>query len=378
MVYTFWGGEQAKHMAKAIKIAVVMLILFALVASSMHSNVYAEEKTPVYADAFGEIIPPQLLVKVFNKTRLSPNTPDLSVYREFAKRFYKTCSVNVDMVLLLIYAIRVKYEGYPHDIGYALFYDPLTGNFLWGFLNRSEAATFFDWAYQDYYVASRGFPPAGFFFWYLVVDEDAWRVNHSLVVRAWFFRYNATHLKNPFTTYNGFPLDIYCPISDNFTWSMLFKGLPETVTMTYTLPITTTTTYTSPITITLPVTITETATTTLPITIASVVTTTTPITIEKTATVTSASLTTIKETVTHVETSTVERTATVSHTLTVPVTTTMSYTATLPVTIATTSVETVERTVTHVVKELDVVTALAVAGATLLLGLAMGLVVRRR
>jgi hypothetical protein len=46
------------------------------------------------------------------------------------------------------------------------------------------------------------------------------------------------------------------PAPENFTWTMLFKGLPETVTMTYTLPITTTTTYTSPITITLPVTVT--------------------------------------------------------------------------------------------------------------------------
>jgi hypothetical protein len=355
----------------------IVFILFALIALSMLSSAYAEEKPPVYAGLGGLVLPPDVLAEVFNRTRLPQNTPDLSVYREFAKKFYKTCNVSIDMVALLIYAIAVHYPGQePYKVGYALLYDPLTGNLMWAFLNRSTANYYFDWAYQDYYVASRGFPPAGFFFWYLVVDEYAWRYNHSLVARAWFYRWNATHLKNPYTRYNGYPLDIYCSISDNFTWSMLFKGLPQTVT--YTMSITVTMTYTMPVTITLPVTITETATTTLPITIASVVTTTTPITIEKTATVTSASLTTIKETVTHVETSTVERTATVSHTLTVPVTTTMSYTATLPVTIATTSVETVEKTVTHVVKELDMVTALAVAGATLLLGLAIGFVVRRR
>ena len=359
-------------MARAIKLTTiaVMLVLITLIALSMLSNVYAE-KTPVYTDAFGEIIPPQLLAKIFNYSRLPPNTPDLSVYREFAKRFYKTCSVNVDMVLLLVYPILVRYEGYPHDIGYALFYDPLTGNFLWGFLNNSDATTYFDWAYQDYYALSKRFPPAGFYFWYLVVDENVWRYNHSLVVRAWFFRFNATHLKNPYTLYNGFPLDIYCPITDNFTWTMLFKGLPETVTMTYTLPITITTTYTSPTTITLPVTITETATVTeiltMSVTIMRVVTTTTPITIERTVTETATITTPI----------TVEKTVTREKTLTLVSTTTMSYTATLPATIATTSVETVEKTVTHVVKELDMVTALAVAGATLLLGLAIGFVVRR-
>jgi len=346
-------------MTKTIKIAVAMLILFALVATTMLSSVaHAEEKVPVYADAFGRVIPPQLLVRVFNFTRLPPNTPDLSVYREFAKRFYKSCSVNVNMVLLLIYAIEVGYKGYPHDIGYALLYDPLTGNFLWGFLNRSDASIFFNFIYQDYYDASKGFPPAGFYFWYLVVDEYAWRYNHSLVARAWFFRYNATHLKNPDTRYNGFPLDIYCPISDNFTWSMLFKGLPQTVTMTYTMPVT----------ITLPVTVTETttATTTLPITIASVVTTTTPITIEKT--VTSVSPTTIEKTVTSVETLTIGRTATVSYTLT------------LPVTMTTTATSTIERwlTTTQIAKELDVASLMIATGLAVAIGIAIGFMVRRR
>ena len=104
--------EASRNMAKTIKMSIAMLILFALVATTMLDNVYAE-KPPVYADAYGRVIPPQLLVKVFNWSRLPPNTPDLSVYRGFAKRFYKTCSVNVDMVLLLIYAIRVEYEEYP-------------------------------------------------------------------------------------------------------------------------------------------------------------------------------------------------------------------------------------------------------------------------
>jgi len=344
-------------MTKAIKLTTiaVMFILFTLVALFTPSNVYAE-KPPVYADAFGRVIPSQLLARVFNFTRLPPNMPDLSVYREFAKRFYKTCSMNVDMVLLLIYAIRVGYEDYPHDIGYALFYDPLTGNFLWGFLNRSDASIFFNSAYQLYYDASKGFPPAGFYFWYLVVDEYAWRYNHSLVARAWFFRYNATHLKNPFTAYNGFPLDIYCPIPDNFTWSTLFKGLPQTVTVTYTMPIT----------VTLPVTVTETTTTTLPVTITSTVTATSTTTIERTVT----TPTTIRETVTHVETLTVEKTATttMSYTLTLPVTTTVVETAT------TTAVE----TTTQVVKEMNTVSLAIATGLATAIGIAIGFMVRRR
>jgi len=349
--------EVSRNMVKAIKMSVAMLILFALVALTMLGNVYAE-KAPVYADAFGEVIPPQLLVKVFNWSRLPPNTSDLSTYREFAKRFYKTCSVNVDMVLLLIYAIEVEYKGYPHEIGYALLYDPLTGNFLWGFLNRSDASIFFDWAYQHYYDASKKFPPAGFYFWYLVVDEYAWRYNHSLVARAWFFRYNATHLKNPDTRYNGFPLDIYCPISDNFTWSMLFKGLPQTVTVTYTMPVT----------ITLPVTVTETSTltTTLPVTITSTATATSTTTIERTVT----TPTTIRETVTHVETLTVKKTATttMSYTLTLPVTTTVMETAT------TTAVE----TTTHVVKELDITSLMVATGLAIAIGIAIGFMAGRR
>ena len=348
-------------MAKPIKTLVAMFILFALVATTMLSGVaHAEEKPPVYVGLGGLVLPPDVLAKVFNKTRLPPNTPDLSVYREFAKRFYKTCSVNVDMVLLLIYAIEVEYKGYPHYIGYALFYDPLTGNFLWGFLNRSKATTFFDSAYQDYYVVSKGFPPAGFYFWYLVVDEYAWRYNHSLVARAWFFRYNATHLKNPFTLYNGFPLDIYCPIPDNFTWSMLFKGLPQTVTVTYTMPVT----------ITLPVTVTETSTltTTLPVTVTSTVTATSTTTVERTVT----TPTTIEKTVTRVETLTVERTAT----------TTMSYTLTLPVTttVIETATTTVERSVTttQIVKEIDTVSLVIATGLAVAVGVAIGFVVRRR
>jgi len=362
-------------MARAIKISIAMLILFALIALSMLScATHAEEKPPVYAGLGGLVLPPDVLTKVFNWAKLPPNTPDLSVYREFAKRFYKTCDVSIDMVALLIYAIAVHYPGQePYTVGYALLYDPLTGNLMWAFLNRSTANDYFDWSYQDYYVFSKGFPPMGFYLWYLIVDEYAWRYNHSLVARAWFYRWNATHLKNPYTRYNGYPLDIYCSISDNFTWTMLFKGLPETVTMTYTLPITTTTTYTSPITITLPITITETvtetATTTLPpVTITSTITATTPITIEKTATATSVSPTTIEKTVTSVETLTIERTAIMSYTMTLPVTTTATVEKQV----------TIEKTATQVVKELDTMSLMIATGLAIAMGVAIGFMVRRR
>ena len=353
-------------MARTIKISIATFVLFALIALSMFSSTYAE-KPPVYADVGGLVLSPEILVRVFNWARLPPNTPDLSVYRDFAKRFYKTCSVDVDMVALLIYGIRA-YAG-PYIIGYALLYDPLTSNLMWAFLNRSDASTFFDWGYQDYYVVSKGFPPMGFYFWYLVIDEYAWRYNHSLVARAWFFRYNATHLKNPYTRYNGFPLDIYCPISDNFTWTMLFKGLPQTVT--YTMSIAVTMTYTMPVTITLPVTITETATTTLPpVTITSTTTATSTATIERTVTETATITTPI----------TVEKTVTREKAFTLHVTTTMSYTLTLPVTMTTTATSTIERwlTTTQIAKELDMASLMIASGLAVAIGIAIGFVVRRR
>jgi len=365
-------------MARTMRQVAIVFILFALIALSMLSSAYAEEKPPVYAGLGGLVLPPDVLAEVFNRTRLPQNTPDLSVYREFAKKFYKTCNVSIDMVALLIYAIAVHYPGQePYKVGYALLYDPLTGNLMWAFLNRSAANYYFDWSYQDYYVFSKGFPPMGFYLWYLIVDEYAWRYNHSLVARAWFYRWNATHLKNPYTRYNGYPLDIYCSISDNFTWTMLFKGLPETVTMTYTLPITITTTYTSPITITLPVTVTEivtetsTLTTTLPpVTITSTITATTPVTIERRVTETATVTTPITVEVTH------------EKTLTLMSTTTMSYTATLSVT--TTAVETsttaIERwlTTTQIAKELDVASLMIATGLAVAIGIAIGFMVRRR
>jgi len=370
-------------MAKTIRIIIATFVLFALVATTMlSSSAYAEEKPPVYVGLGGLVLPPDVLTKVFNRTRLPPDTPDLSVYREFAKRFYKTCSISVDMVALLIYGIRTYYAvpgQWPYEVEYVLLYDPLTGNFMWGFLNNSDVTIYFfpNDPYYSYYPLSKNFPPAGFYFWYIKVDEYAWKYNRSLVIWEWYTRWNSTHIAYMANTYIRKP--VYCPISDNFTWTMLFKGLPETVTMTYTLPITITTTYTSPITITLPVTITETATTTLPpVTITSTVTATTPVTIERT--VTSISPTTIRETVTHVETSTVE--VTHEKTLTLMSTTTMSYTATLSVT--TTAVETsttaIERwlTTTQIAKELDVASLMIATGLAVAIGIAIGFMVRRR
>jgi len=361
-------------MARTMRQVAIVFILFALIALSMLSSAYAEEKPPVYAGLGGLMLPPDVLAEVFNRTRLPQNTPDLSVYREFAKKFYKTCNVSIDMVALLIYAIAVHYPGQePYKVGYALLYDPLTGNLMWAFLNRSTANYYFDWSYQDYYVFSKGFPPMGFYLWYLIVDEYAWRYNHSLVARAWFYRWNATHLKNPYTRYNGYPLDIYCPISDNFTWSMLFKGLPQTVT--YTMPVTVTMTYTMPVTITLPVTVTETvtetATTTLPpVTITSTTTATTPVTIGRTVT----------ETVTITTPITVEKTVTREKTLTLVSTTTMSYTATLPATITTTATSTIERwlTTTQIAKELDMASLMIASGLAVAIGIVIGFMVRRR
>jgi hypothetical protein len=352
-------------MARTIKIIITAFILFALAAlSTLSSSAYAEEKPPVYVGLGRLVLPPDVLTKVFNKTRLPPDTPDLSIYREFAKRFYKTCNISVDMVALLIYGIKTHYAvpgQWPYEVEYALLYDPLTGNFMWGFLNDSDVVTYFfpDDPYYSYYPLSKNFPPAGFYFWYIKVDEYAWKYNRSLVISEWYTRWNSTHIAYMANTYIRKP--VYCPISDNFTWSMLFKGLPQTATMTYTMPVT----------ITLPVTVTETttATTTLPITIASVVTTTTPITIEKTATVASASPTTIKETVTHVETLTIERTATVSYTLTVSVTTTA--TIEKPITIE-------RQATTQVVKEIDVASLAIVAGTAIAIGVAIGMMLRRR
>jgi len=343
-------------MARTMRQAIIVLILFALIALSMLSSVYAEEK-PVYAYG-GTILPPDVLAKVFNRTRLPPNTPDLSVYREFAKRFYKTCNVSIDIVALLIYGIEAQYTvpgHWPYYVEYVLLYDPLTGNFMWGFLNASDVIIHFLSAkdpYYSYYALSKNFPPAGFYFWYIKVDEYAWNYNRSLVISVWYTRWNSTHIAYMANTYIHKP--DYCPISDNFTWSMLFKGLPQTVTLTHTLPVTITVTETATLTTVLPTTVT----TTMPTTI--------------TRSVTEALTTTIEKTVTRVETltatETVERTKTVSYTLTLPVTTTVIETST------TTAVE----TTTQVVKELDTVSLMIATGLAIAMGVAIGFMVRRR
>jgi len=356
-------------MAKAVKIVAMMTIftLISLIASSMHI-VYVHATK--YADEFGRTLDNATVAYVKNMTRLPPGMPSLDEYREFAKRFYTgTCytykevfrgfstsvyekePVDIDMVVFLIYPIEVTYGRQGYDLNFALVYDPMTRRFLWAYLNASSATYYFastDINFYNYYYYSRGFPPAGFFLWYVKVDESAWR-NGSLVFSYWLWRYNKTHLANP--TY-VLPGDyVYCPIPENFTWGMLFE--PVTVTATFTLPVT--------------VTETSTLTTTLPpATITSTVTTTTPITIERT--VTTATPTTIEKTVTSVETLTIGRTAT------------MSYTLTLPVTMTTTAASTIERwlTTTQIAKELDVASLMIATGLAVAIGIAIGFMVRRR
>jgi hypothetical protein len=358
-------------MAKAVKIVAMMTIftLISLIASSMHI-VYVHATK--YADEFGRTLDNATVAYVKNMTRLPPGMPSLDAYREFAKRFYTgTCytykevfrgfstsvyekePVDIDMVVLLIYPIEVTYGRQGYDLNFALVYDPMTRRFLWAYLNASSATYYFastDINFYNYYYYSRGFPPAGFFLWYVKVDESAWR-NGSLVFSYWLWRYNKTHLANP--TY-VLPGDyVYCPIPENFTWEMLFE--PSTVTATFTLPVT--------------VTETSTLTTTLPpVTITSTVTATTPITIEKTATATSVSLTTIEKTVTSVETLTIERTAIMSYTMTLPVTTTATVEKQV----------TIEKTATQVVKELDTMSLMIATGLAIAMGVAIGFMVRRR
>jgi hypothetical protein len=356
-------------MARAINLAMItaMLVLITLTASSMHP-VYVHAIT--YADAAGWVLDNTTISYVKNMTRLPPGMPSLDEYREFAKRFYigpcyaykevfrgafisvyEKEPVDIDMVVFLVYPIRVTYGRQGYELDFALVYDPMTRRFLWTFLNGSTATYYFattDIYSYNYYYFSKTFPPAGLFLWYVKVDENAWR-NGSLVFSYWLWRYNKTHLVNPT---KALPSEyVYCPIPENFTWEMLFE--PSTVTATFTLPVT--------------VTETSTLTTTLPpVTITSTVTATTPITIERT--VTTATPTTIEKTVTHVETLTIERTATVS------------YTVTLPVTMTTTTTSTIERwlTTTQIAKELDMASLMIATGLAVAIGIAIGFMVRRR
>jgi hypothetical protein len=308
---------------------------------------------------------------VKNMTRLPPDMPSLDEYREFAKRLYVgPCyaykevfrgaftsvygkePVDIDMVVFLIYPTVEHYGRVGYWLDFVLVYDPMTRRFLWAYLNSSGVYGYFTIDINDVlaYTLSKGFPPAGFFLWYVKVDENAWR-NGWFVISAWYYRHNATHVHNIECMQNKYPCWAYCPIPENFTWAMLFE--PSTVTTTYTLPVT----------------VTETAAETLtmpPVTVTQVVTTTTPITIERT--VITATPTTIEKTVTHVETLTIERTATVS------------YTVTLPVTMTTTATSTIERwlTTTQIAKELDMASLMIATGLAVAIGIAIGFMVRRR
>jgi hypothetical protein len=358
-------------MAKAVKIVAMMTIftLISLIASSMHI-VYVHATK--YADEFGRTLDNATVAYVKNMTRLPPGMPSLDEYREFAKRFYTgTCytykevfrgfstsvyekePVDIDMVVFLIYPIEVTYGRQGYDLNFVLVYDPMTRRFLWAFPNGSCATCYFDFTdinSYNYYYYSRDFPPAGFFLWYVKVDESAWR-DGWFVISAWYFRYNATHI---FNNYGGLHW-VYCPIPENFTWEMLFE--PSTVTATFTLPVTVTETSTLTTTTTLP-----------PVTITSTVTTTSTATIERT--VTSVSPSTIRETVTSVETLTIERTATMSYTMTLPVTMTE--------TIGRTTTIVNKVTATQVAKELDTMSLAIVAGIAIVIGVVIGMMIRRR
>jgi len=344
-------------MTKTIKLVtmVVMFVLIALVVSFMPVvHVYAT----TYADSAGRALDNDTIVYVKNMTKLPSGMPSLDEYREFAKKFYagqcytykevfrgvyEKAPVDIDMVVFLIYTTRELYGSVGYVLNFVLVYDPMTRKLLWAYLNDSSVYGYFMILGNDVlaYELSKSFPPAGFFLWYVKVDENAWR-NGWFVISTWYYRYNATHI---YADYNRW---VYCPIPQNFTWEMLFE--PSTVT------------YTMPVTITLPVTVTETATTTLPVTVTQVVTATSTTTVERTVT----TPTTIRETVTRVETLTVEKTAT----------TTMSYTITMPVT--TTATTTAVETTTQVVKELDTMSLVIASGLATAMGIAIGLVVRRR
>ena len=367
-----WGNERVKHMARAINLAIItaMLVLITLIASSMYP-VYVHAIT--YADEVGWVLDNATISYIKNMTRLPPDMPSLDKYREFAKRFYTgTCytykevfrgfstsvyekePVDIDMVVFLIYPTVEHYGRVGYWLDFVLVYDPMTRRFLWAYLNSSGVYGYFTIDINDVlaYTLSKGFPPAGFFLWYVKVDENAWR-NGWFVISAWYYRHNATHVHNIECMQNKYPCWAYCPAPENFTWGMLFE--PVTVTTTFTLPVT--------------VTETSTLTTALPpATITSMVTTTTPITIEKTATATSVSPTTIEKTVTSIETLTIERTAIMSYTMTLPVTTTATVEKQV----------TIEKTATQVVKELDTMSLMIATGLAIAMGVAIGFMVRRR
>jgi len=213
----------SRNMVKAIKITamMVMSILIALIASSMPViHVYATK----YADSVGWVLDNATIVYVKNMTKLPPGMPSLDEYREFAKRFYTgTCytykevfrgfstsvyekePVDIDMVVFLIYPIEVTYGRQGYDLNFVLVYDPMTRRFLWAFPNGSCATCYFDFTdinSYNYYYYSRDFPPAGFFLWYVKVDESAWR-DGWFVISAWYFRYNATHIFNNYGACTG-------------------------------------------------------------------------------------------------------------------------------------------------------------------------------
>jgi len=324
------------------------------------------EYRPNYADPGGQVLPPEVVDYVLELSRMPERLPSLEEYREFARRFYRECEVRVDMALLLLYGVErpVNYSGRWYWPFFAVVYDPLTGRILHAFLNRSSLLPVVSWS-NDYTMNPflRGLQPIGYQMWLVEVDAEAF-TRGSLVIVAWYYRWNETHLLNPYTLYNSRPLRPYCPLPEGFDYSLYFRGLPETVTVTQTHTVTET--YTPP-----PVTLTRTvtATTTLP-----------PATV------------TLTETATAYYTATETLTLppiTVTEVLTLPPetsTTTLTETATEVVTVTETVavVETSFRTVPPVTVTLAPVAtpprvdASAVAGAVAFaIGLGVGLLLRR-
>jgi len=313
-------GRIEAELREVISSRVAVLPLLLVVAALPWTVAPQAGYYPNYVDSGGQRLPPELVGYVLNVSRLPEGHPGLEEYREFARRFYAECEVKVDMALLLLYGLwkSVEYGGKWYYPFFAVVYDPLTGRVLRAFLNRSSVLTVVSWSDNDSVNAYvLGMRPIGYQMWLVEVDEEAF-ARGSLVVLVYYFRWNETHIHNPYVLYNNRPLRPYCPLPEGFDYSLYFRGLPETVTVTQ--AVTVTETYTPP-----PATVTVTQTTTAYRITTETVTETTYYTVTETLTLLPITLTEVlalpPETVT--ETSTVTRVETVTGVVTVTETSTV-------------------------------------------------------
>ena len=282
---------------------------------------------PNYADAYGQRLPPELVDYVLRVSRMPEDRLSLGEYREFARRFYAECEVKVDMALLLLYGVEdaVKSSGVWYYPFFAVVYDPLTGRVLRAFLNRSALFSVVTWGNSTVNAYVWGMRPIGYQMWLVEVDEEAF-ARGSLVVLVYYFRWNETHIHNPYVLYNNRPLRPYCPLPEGFDYRLYFRGLHETVTVTQ--AVTVTETYTPP-----PATVTVTRTTTAYRTTTETVTATTYYTVTETLTLPPTTVTEVMtlppETVTETRVETVAEVVTETSTVEVyrtvpPVTVTLT------------------------------------------------------